>query len=211
MSALRSTGRCRHVLPRLLIFNGLRVGWYASRTLTSCLPSALPLHLHASHAQAMPRSSSSSNELPETEREISTTSRALVEIMGYSTRSSAALTHKGALLFRAREHAPARPDMRRTCVHHPYITCCTRNIHTRAHTRALLPARSRFCARLIASCFRRTPQVTTPRVLGRRPSSWRLQLLAARAAHAAAFPFSFFPDRARCSPVLSRRVSEGKP
>ena len=77
------------------IFIGLRVGWYASRTLTACLPYALSLHLHAPPAQAMPRSSSSSNELPQAEREISTTSRALVEIMGYSTRSSAALTHKG--------------------------------------------------------------------------------------------------------------------
>ena len=101
----RSSRRCRHVLPPLLIFIGLRVGWYASRTLTACLPYALSLHLHAPPAQAMPRSSSTSNELPEAEREIATTSRACPEIMGSSTRSSAAWTHKGALfVYGARAH-----------------------------------------------------------------------------------------------------------
>ena len=93
----RSSRRCRHVLPPLLIFIGLRVGWYASRTLTACLPYALSLHLHAPPAQAMPRSSSSANELPEAEREISTTCRACLEINGQSTSSSATWTHEGAL------------------------------------------------------------------------------------------------------------------
>ena len=133
ISALRSTGRCQHVLPPLIIFNGLRVGWYASRTLIACLPSALPLHLHAPHAQAMPRSSSSSNELPEAEREISTTSRALVEIMGYSTRSSATLTHKGAL-FVSGARACARPSGHACTIHTSHAARGTSiRVRTRAH------------------------------------------------------------------------------
>ena len=81
------------------------------------------------------------------------------------------------------------PPPNQTRAYLPCITCCTREKHTRAHMRALPPVRSRFCARLIPPCFLRTSQVTTPRVFGRRPSSWRLRLLAARAAHAGAFSF----------------------
>ena len=132
MSALRSTWRCRLVLPPLLIFNGLRVGRYASRTLTACLPSALPSHLHAPHVQAMPRSSSSSNELPEADREIATTSRANLEITGYSTRSSAALTHKGALSVSG-ARACARPSGHACTIHASHAA---RGRPARARTRA---------------------------------------------------------------------------
>ena len=142
----RSSRRCRHVLPPLLIFIGLRVGWYASRTLTACLPYALSLHLHAPPAQAMPRSSSTSNELPEAEREIATTSRACPEIMGSSTRSSAAWTHKGALfVYGARAHP--RLFGHACTIRAPHAA---RGTPTRARTRAhCFPFDRAFCARSI--------------------------------------------------------------
>ena len=110
------------------------VGWYASRTLIAFLPSAaLPLHLHAPHAQAMPRSSSTSNELPEAEREIATTSRACPEIMGSSTRSSAAWTHKGAL-FVSGARACARPSGHACTIHTSHAARGTSiRVRTRAH------------------------------------------------------------------------------
>ena len=44
----------------------------------------------------------------------------------------------------------SKPPPNQTCAYPPSITCCTREKHARAHTRALPPVRSRFCARSIA-------------------------------------------------------------
>ena len=196
MSALRSTWRCRLVLPPLLIFNGLRVGRYASRTLTACLPSALPSHLHAPHVQAMPRSSSSSNELPEADREIATTSRALVEIMGYSTRSSAALTHKGAL-FVSGVRACARPSGHACTIHTSHAA---RGTPTRARTRA------HYCP-FDRAFVRGRSLLLSSHLAGHYSASFWAQtfILAATAtscSSCARWCFQFLPGRAQCRTIL---------
>ena len=92
---------------------------------------------------------------------------------------------KVRFLFRAREHIPACLDMRAPSVHHMLHA---EDLRARAHARTASHLIALLCA-VDPSCFPHTSQVTTPRVLGRRPSSWRLRLLAARAAHAGAFNF----------------------
>ena len=78
---------------------------------------------------------------------LSTTSRPCSLIGGQPASSSAALYTRRCAFCIMRVSMPP-PNL--TCAYHSCITCCTREKHTRAHTRALPPVRSRFCARSIA-------------------------------------------------------------
>ena len=78
----------------------------------------------------------------------STTSRAylLIDRLLYEIKRSL-YTRRCAFCF----ERESKPPPNQTCAYPPSITCCTREKHTRAHTRALPPVRSRFRARSITS------------------------------------------------------------
>ena len=93
-----------------------------------------------------------------------------------------------SFLFRARERAPSRSNMRAPLLH---------RIPHRPHPHALAHART--AARLIAllctvvaSCFPRTSQVISLRGFGARPSSWAFWMLSAPAARAGGLAFARF-------------------
>ena len=98
-------------------------------------------------SQERPRLGGTPSEIILSLLEIATASRALVEIMGSSASSSAVLYTRWCAFCFVRVSMPP-PNQTRAYL--PCITCCTREKHTRAHMRALLPVRSRFCARSIA-------------------------------------------------------------
>ena len=103
-------------------------------------------------------------------------------------------------LFRAREHAPAQPDMRIPFLHHmPHAA--------HPHARAYAHAASRSIALLCAV----DPSLLPAHLAGHYSASFWAQtiILAATAtscSSCARWCFSFFPDRAQCSPFLSRRT-----
>ena len=176
----RSSRRYQHVLPPPRVF----IGPQADRDVFSALMPAWYVrshHLHPSHpAGEASFKWRSERVLPPAGRILVDKQSLLLDWLPRSRSSAACYTYRCAFCF---GRVSMRPPVR-SCVHHPCITCCTRNTLTRAHTRALLPVRSRFCARLIASCFSRTSQVPTPRDFGTRPSSRRLATPTLRAAHA---------------------------
>ena len=158
MSALRSTGRCRHVLPPLLICNGLRVGWYASRT---PLPAfLLPCHytcllltrrrcldrraLQTSCPRPNARSRRQAEGLPRDHGLIYEIERRHIKVR---------------FLFRAREHIPACLDMRAPSVHHMLHA---EDLRARTHARTASHLIALLCA-VDPSRFPRTSQGNTPR------------------------------------------------
>ena len=97
-----------------------------------CIPitSTLPT------SQDRPRLSVTLSDIILSLLEIATASRPLVEIMGSSASSSAVLYTRWCAFCFERESLPPPNE---TCAYPPCITCCMREKHARAHTRALLP------------------------------------------------------------------------
>ena len=109
---------------------------------------------------------------------------------------------KVRFLFRAREHIPACLDMRAPSVHHMLHA---EHPHARAHART--------ASRSIALSARGRSLMLPSHLAGHYSASlWSQTIMPAAfntyCSSCTSWCFLFFPDRAQCSPFLSRRVSE---
>ena len=181
----RSSRRYQHVLPPPRVFIGLQ----ADRDVFSALMPAWYVrshHLHPSHPAGEASFNWRSKRVcPPAGRILVDKRRLHLDWLPRSRSSAAGYTRRCAFCF---GRASMRPLVR-TCVHHPCITCCTLYTHTRAHTRALLPIRSRFLRAVDPYCFPHTSQVISLQDVGARASCRRLSIPTAPTAHAGAVRF----------------------